>query len=172
MELTAQIDASEVINSFDKLAWLIEHKASVLDAIGHAIAEQVRLGFRDGRSPRGESWEPLTHVTLSRRKNGGVGAKPLMDTGRLRDSIGHAVQGDTVEIGTNVEYAALHQFGAAQGAFGLGNYKKRNGSFPIPWGNVPARPFLPIQNGQTVLPDAWAQKASAIIANHLKRAFP
>jgi phage gpG-like protein len=35
-------------------------------------------------------------------------------------------------------------FGARQGAFGR---TRRNG--PIPWGNIPARPFLPIsENGE------------------------
>jgi len=34
-------------------------------------------------------------------------------------------------------YAAVHQFGAAQGAFG----NTSRGS-PIPWGDIPARPYL------------------------------
>lgn len=38
------------------------------------------------------------------------GACPA-DTGRLRASIGHAVEGDTVYVGTNVEYAPYVEFG-------------------------------------------------------------
>lgn len=34
-----------------------------------------------------------------------------VDTGRLRNSISHAVQGDTVYIGTNVEYGPYVEFG-------------------------------------------------------------
>lgn len=34
-----------------------------------------------------------------------------VDTGRLRDSITHEVKGDTVYIGTNVEYAPYIEFG-------------------------------------------------------------
>ena len=41
--------------------------------------------------------------------------------------------------GSPMVYAAAMQFGAAQGAFGR---TRRNG--PIPWGNIPARPFLGI----------------------------
>jgi phage gpG-like protein len=44
---------------------------------------------------------------------------------------------DQVTLSTNVEYAAVQQFGAKQGAFGR---DKRN--HPLPWGDIPARPFL------------------------------
>jgi len=40
---------------------------------------------------------------------------------------------------TTADCAATQQFGAAKGAFGR---TKFNG--PIPWGNIPARPFLGI----------------------------
>jgi phage gpG-like protein len=36
-----------------------------------------------------------------------------------------------------MEYAAVQQFGAVAGALG----RNKRGS-PIPWGNIPARPFL------------------------------
>ena len=35
-----------------------------------------------------------------------------MDTGRLRNSISHAVDGDAAYIGTNVEYAPYVELGA------------------------------------------------------------
>ena len=44
---------------------------------------------------------------------------------------------DQVTLSTNVEYAVVQQFGAKQGAFGR---DKRN--HPLPWGDIPARPFL------------------------------
>lgn len=34
-----------------------------------------------------------------------------VDTGRLKNSISHAVQGDACYIGTNVEYAVWHELG-------------------------------------------------------------
>ena len=33
-------------------------------------------------------------------------------------------------------------YGAKSGEFGFGVYATRNGSFPLPWGDIPARPFL------------------------------
>ena len=49
--------------------------------------------------------------------------------------------GSSVEIGSNMPYSAVMQFGAKRGAFG----QSSNGS-PIPWGDIPARPFLGISS--------------------------
>jgi phage gpG-like protein len=42
---------------------------------------------------------------------------PLVDTGRLKNSISHAVDEEepAVYIGTNVEYAPYHEFGTSRG---------------------------------------------------------
>ncbi|GKS88142.1 hypothetical protein AVTE2539_02275 [Acidovorax sp. SUPP2539] len=47
-----------------------------------------------------------------------------------------------VGIGSPMVYAATDQHGAKSGEFGFGLYTTRVGSFPIPWGDIPARPFL------------------------------
>lgn len=171
MKVTIQANTQGIQEGLAKLSQHAQNLNPALDSIGSALAESIRLSFRASQDPYSNAWAALTQVTLSRRKKGGEGAKPLLDTGILRNSISHEVQGNTVEVGTGVEYAPLHQFGAQQGAFGTGHYKTRKGSFPIPWGNVPARPFLPIQNGQVKLPAMWANKIESILANHLKRAL-
>lgn len=63
--------------------------------------------------------------------------KILRDTGRLANSINARVEGGSVLLGTNVTYAITHQQGAKKGQYG----RSRRGG-PIPWGNVPARPFF------------------------------
>jgi len=59
----------------------------------------------------------------------------------LRSSFFRDYGPDFVELGTNKIYSAVMQFGAAKGAFGT---NARGGS--IPWGNIPARPFLGISD--------------------------
>ena len=54
----------------------------------------------------------------------------MLDTGRLRNSITYRVAGEVLYVGTNVEYAGIHQFGARAG-------RRRNVV-------IPARPFLGI----------------------------
>ena len=56
-------------------------------------------------------------------------------------------------MGTNLVYATTHQFGALKGQFGFAAFDTRAGAFEIPWGDIPARPFLGISadtEGQVV----------------------
>jgi phage gpG-like protein len=67
----------------------------------------------DGKPP----WKPLSPVTIARRRN--KSSKPLQDTGRLKRSY-VSRGGDSIwqltpnflRIGSNVNYAGIHQFGA------------------------------------------------------------
>jgi phage gpG-like protein len=62
---------------------------------------QLQLGFRESRDPYGEGWKP------PRWRAG----KPLLDTGRLRNSFTYAITATGFHIGTNVIYAAIHNYG-------------------------------------------------------------
>jgi phage virion morphogenesis protein len=105
-----------------------------MDGIGQILVSNVQQRFIDQRAPDGQPWAPLSPVTLSRRRGGG--GQILRDTGRLASSISYRVAGGAVELGSNVEYAGMHQYGARKGQYGT-----RRGH-PIPWGNVPPRPFF------------------------------
>lgn len=43
-----------------------------------------------------------------------IRAKKIVDTGRLRDSIGFNVSGDQVSVGTNVEYSPYIEYGTVR----------------------------------------------------------
>lgn len=58
--------------------------------------------FSQGTDPWGVKWLPL-------RMRAG---QPLRDTGRLQRSIATAVEADSFTVGTNLIYAAVHQYGA------------------------------------------------------------
>ncbi len=47
-----------------------------------------------------------------------------VDTGHLRDSIAHQVDGDSVEVGTNVEYAVYVHEGTGRNTAGGNPYKR------------------------------------------------
>jgi phage gpG-like protein len=49
-----------------------------------------------------------------------------------------------VEVGSSLEYAAVQQLGARRGQFG----RTRRGA-PIPWGDIPARPYLGISQADS-----------------------
>lgn len=69
--------------------------------------------FVQAKDSTGKSWTPLKPATLKARRKGGKtgrSAKILQDTGRLKNSIVASSTVDRAEVGTNVIYAATHQF--------------------------------------------------------------
>ena len=117
----------------------------------------------------GEAWKPLSDVAASRppdgnRKGRRGRANKLQVSRGLLDSIVADYDQMTAVVGTNLAYATTQYFGAKKGEFGRGSFKTRKGSFPIPSGDIPARPFLGVSPvDETAITD--------IIANHLKRSF-
>lgn len=105
--------------------------------------------------------------------------KPLIgETHRLSSEISAQADRDSVEIGSPMVYAAVQQFGAKMGEFGRysqvarwhkyekGDFRKHAGTvegFPIPWGNIPPRPFLGLS-------EVDADQVLAIVGEHLASA--
>lgn len=117
--------------------------------IASSVEEATRIRFTQGKGPGGVPWAPSQRA----RETGG---QTLIDERRLINSITSRSDATTAEVGTNVIYAGTHQFGAAQGEFGaaIGRTKpseKRPKSqdffVPLPFGDIPARPFLGIDEG-------------------------
>lgn len=136
------MSGASLTGDFDALKALREDLARVgADGVALAVkgmaAEAVDLvadGFRSSTAPSGAAWRPLARARSRNRRRGDRG-KPLVDTGRLRASVTArpVVTRDSFTIGTNVIYAATHQYGR---------------------GPIPARPFLPSPDP----PPAWARR--------------
>lgn len=56
-------------------------------------------------------WAPLKAETIARKANGDT---PLLETGEMRDSIEHTVQGRKAEIGSNSDIAVYQELGTAK----------------------------------------------------------
>lgn len=133
-----------------------------LERIGFTLSQRIAATFNDQADPFGSPWAPLSPVTIAlrRRRRAGGGEQILRDTGALANSITHRLVGTTaVEIGpgpsTN-DYAATQQFGRAD--------NRIFGKSPAP---IPARPFLPVRNGNADLPDDWADEVVTVVRQHL-----
>lgn len=92
----------------------------------------IEKNFREQGGP--VKWKGLAASTLSRRRRGRGRGGPqiLIDTARLKNSIGYRLVNAGVEIGTNVVYAPRQHFGYPGGK-GRGHSR------------TPARPFLMVQ---------------------------
>ena len=118
---TVEIDDRAVKAALNRLARAGRDMRPMFDEIGGLIETATLLRFERGESPEGVPWKPSRRALRQ-------GGKTLVDTGRLRDSITRQATRDSVVVGTNVIYAAIHQFGGKTGR-GLAV-------------DMPARPYL------------------------------
>lgn len=132
-----------------------------MEEIGNGWRSFSDLCFRSESDPWGQEWRQLSEVTLARRR--GTSAQILKDTGRFASSMTYAASKDSLALGSDVIYAAAQFLGMEKGYAGT----TRNGR-PIPWGDIPPRPAIPIRPGGKVdLPDQWRDFALEVIRDHL-----
>ena len=173
VRIGVSVDEEEVQAVFARFAALDGDQTSLMRKLGAAFRQTVDERFEMERGPGGLPW------TKSQRAEE-QGGQTLTDTGRLRQSITYVAGPRGVEIGTNVLYAAIHQFGgeirqpayARSVAFRGGRFARTTGSRPpkrverrqVAYGErilrMPARPFLGIDRADLA-------EMEAIIADHL-----
>mgnify|MGYP006165611373 CR=1 FL=1 len=79
-----------------------------LSQIGEYLVEATQERFQLEVAPDGSLWEPLAPETI-RRKNGDT--RILRQSSTLIDTILYDVSDNMLLVGSNMEYAATHQFG-------------------------------------------------------------
>jgi phage virion morphogenesis protein len=160
--ITIEIDDRAVRAALAGLAQRMQDMRPVMADIGEYLVESTRRRFAAGRAPDGTPWAPNSPVTLRRylarfggsfRRRGkgltkagaarAAAKRPLIgETRRLSGEIAYRAEPRAVSVGSSLVYAATQQFGARRGQFG----RTRRGA-PIPWGDIPPRPFLGLSGG-------------------------
>lgn len=151
--IEGEINDAQVRAAFIALGAALTDMRQPMDEIGDNMVRATQDRMQAGISPDGTPFAPRSAVTLARYAAQGkkYGPKPLWLTGTMRQNIAHAAGSDHVSWGSNAIQAAVMHFGAEQGEFGaaMGRTKpskKRTKSqdyfTPIPWGRIPARPFI------------------------------
>lgn len=82
----------------------VDHPRPMFEDIGLSLVTSTQRRFEEGRAPDGSPWPPSLRALAH-------GGKTLIDSARLMQSITFNAFDTGVEIGTNVVYAAIHQFG-------------------------------------------------------------
>lgn len=164
-----EIDADKTIGYFKELEARSDDQTPVLRQIGEALMDSTKQRFATSTAPDGTPWRKNSPDTVRRyleKRNGqkafskrhkgfhtkfGATAagnkKPLIgETRRLSSEIYYQAGPNFVLVGSGLIYSAVQQFGAKKGAFG----KTKRGS-PIPWGDIPARPYLGLSASDTTL---------------------
>ncbi len=126
-DVELKVNTNEFLDFMQRILNKFENPQPIMENIGAMAANEVRRNFTVGgrySSPEdpigGENkWKPLSKTTIEIKKSQGNSGPYtiLKDTGRLSSSIVSKATKDTVSVGTNMVYAALHQFGAKAGQF-------------------------------------------------------
>lgn len=135
-----KFDGTAVTASLRGLLAGIENPAPLLEQLGEAVVlRSTRARFKSQAAPDGTAWaalQPWYKKEKSQNKN-----RVLTLSGQLRGQlVSQVVGGKSVEVGSNLVYAAVHQFG--------GTIKPTNGKLLHFRGHVaksvtiPARPYL------------------------------
>lgn len=131
-------DLAELGHDLARRARRLSDLTPLMDELGGAMVASTQQRFEEEKAPDGTPWERSARAVHE-------GGQTLRDSNRLYQSITHRAEPDKVTWGTNVIYAAVHQFGATIRA------KSANAlAFSLPGGDfaqvqkveIPARPFL------------------------------
>lgn len=152
--LDIQLDSSQVGTALAELEARLGDLRTPLNDIAEYLHRSTDDRFRQQIGPDGTPWVPLAATTLARKK----GPRILRESGTLQDTLRHQVSGDELSFGTDRPYGAVHQFGQPRGGSG----KTRRGA-PIPWGDIPARPYLGLSTDDEA-------EILAIVADYLNEA--
>lgn len=136
-----EADDHEIRQLLAELKAKLGNATEAMDEIGELVKLSVKRNFEaEGRPQR---WPKSARAQAE-------GGQTLSDTGRLRNSFSHRAGPFAVEIGTNVQYAAIHHFGGVIRA-------KRAKALAVPGiglrrsVRMPARPFLLLQEQDKAL---------------------
>ncbi len=114
-----RVNARIVSRKLKRAARNAERMRDAFREVGEVVLRSVRKNFDVGGRP--QKWAKRSTSYKGRRASN----KLLIDTGRLINSITYDAFSSYVDVGTNVVYAATHQYGRDA---------------------IPARPFLMLQD--------------------------
>lgn len=147
MQITVTAKDEQVQQMLQQLSGRMRHLTPVMKEIGEIVRTSIEQNFAETGRP--EKWPESQRV---KRKGG----QTLSDKGRLRRSFTVQAESDRVSVGTNVIYAAIHQFGGKTSPHVI-TAKRGKALFwvgarhPVksvnhPGSKIPARPFLMVQD--------------------------
>ena len=158
--IRSEVNDQAVRHALAALAQRVQNMRPHLMAIGEDITERAKQRFATSTGPDGQRWAPngtavlmaaITRIGKSgRKKDGSLNAKGLKTASSKKPLIGPshdlerqifpAVQGNSLTVTSSPVYAAIQQFGG------------KKSEFPHLWGDIPARPFMPIRPDGSLYP--------------------
>lgn len=153
---TVELDHQHLQATLRKVEWAVGDLAPMMRGIAAELLSQTEENFGEEGRPE---WDDLSDVTTARReKNGNWPGQMLqVSAAGLAGSITTQATDSSALVGSNKPYAAMMQFGGTKS------------DFPHLWGDIPSRPYLPMDAEGGLQPEA-EEAILELALSHLEKA--
>ncbi|HHS7810317.1 phage virion morphogenesis protein [Pseudomonas putida] len=154
--LTIELKHQRLQQTLNQIEDAIDDLKPLMQSIAAELASQTEENFEHEGRPE---WPDLSDVTTEKRAKQGhwPGQILQVSAGGLAASITTHATDSSAIVGSNKPYAAMMQFGGEQA------------DFPHLWGDIPERPYLPMDDEGNLQPEAEEAILTQAIT-HLKKA--
>ena len=158
--ICTEIDEAEALRQLDRLTAALSDLTPAMQDVGEFLLASTEERYDAGVSPDGTPFAPKSPATIERYRRGPdpVDIRPLFKSGTMRRTLHYEADATGVEVGSNAIQAAVMQFGAEKGAFG-----STEGGTPLPFGDIPVRPFIGLSDqdgtGIVAIVEEWLEGA-------------
>lgn len=156
--ITVELEHSQLQETLRRVEWAVGDLAPLMRSIRTELVAITEENL-ENQGQGDTKWETLSEVTTSRREAAGTwpGQMLQVSAGGLAASItGHATEYSAL-VGSNKVYAAMMHFGGEKQ------------EFPHLWGDIPGRPYLPMDTEGKLQPEA-EESILELALEHIKRA--
>lgn len=151
-----ELDHQRLQRTLSKVEQAVGDLTPLMHSLAAELASQTEENFEQEGRPQ---WPELSDVTIERRAEAGhwPGKMLQVSAAGLAASITTQATDSSALVGSNKPYAAMMQFGGDRA------------DFPQLWGDIPGRPYLPMDAEGNLQPGA--EKAILVLASaHLEKA--
>ncbi|MCY1548922.1 phage virion morphogenesis protein [compost metagenome] len=156
--IEVELDHSRLQEALRRVEWAVGETAPLMRSIAAEFASITEENFA-AEGQGGEDWPSLSEVTTSRREASGTwpGQMLQVSAAGLAASITTQADDSSALVASNKPYAAMMHFGGEQE------------EFPNLWGDIPARPYLPMDADGKLQPAA-EESILDLALGHLEKA--
>lgn len=139
--ITVELDHSRLQETLRKVEWAVGDLAPLMKGIAAEMASVTEENLEEQGRP---DWESLSSVTTDRREQSGTWPGQILQVsaGGLAASVTTQATDSSALVGSNKPYAAMMHFGG------------KKADFPHLWGDIPGRPYLPMDVEGKLQPEA------------------
>ncbi len=139
--ITVELDHSRLQETLRKVEWAVGDLAPLMKGIAAEMASVTEENLEEQGRP---DWQSLSSVTTERREQSGTwpGQMLQVSAGGLAASVTTQATESSALVGSNKPYAAMMHFGG------------KKADFPHLWGDIPGRPYLPMDVEGKLQPEA------------------